>query len=182
MRAYLRGCAGATGSLDVSMSERTSDSESYLSEIDRRLESIQGELQPGRAQSNQSPRRRGRSGPLAAILGRGAPAQSEPAEPDPETRPEPGPRSEPSTLEQEVRAIGELQERLISAIEGLVEAYEAPSSVEPTGVTLKAGPFADTAALRAFTERLTELPGVEKVIVRGFEGADRAIVDVELEP
>ncbi|HWE32598.1 MAG TPA: hypothetical protein VG410_03885 [Solirubrobacteraceae bacterium] len=158
------------------MSERTSDSESYLSEIDRRLESIQGELQPGRSRPNPAPRRRGRSGPLAAILGRGAPPPEEPAS---EPRPE-APRAEPSTLEQEVRAIGELQERLISAIEGLVEAYEAPVGGEAKGVTLKAGPFADTAALRAFTESLADLPGVDNVIVRGFEGTDRAIVDVEL--
>jgi hypothetical protein len=167
------------------MSERTPDSESYLSEIDRRLESIQGELQPGRSRPNQSPRRRGRTGPLAAILGRGAPAQSEPAGPDSEPRAEPPPSSEPSTLEQEVRAIGELQERLISAIEGLVEAYEGPTGEYGAGsnaVTLKAGPFADTGALRAFTERLAELPGVDKVSVRGFEGADRAILDVELAP
>ncbi|HEV3054922.1 MAG TPA: hypothetical protein VGX45_09730, partial [Solirubrobacteraceae bacterium] len=165
------------------VSERRSDPESYLSEIDRRLESIQGELQPGRARANQPPRRRGRTGPLAAILGRGTPARSEPAEPAPEPPPETPARSEGSTLEQEVRAIGELQERLISAIEGLVEAYEAPADergAEANAVTLKAGPFADTDALRVFTEHLAELPGVEKVTVRGFEGADRAIVDVEL--
>jgi hypothetical protein len=180
----LRRGAAATGSLDPSMSERRSDPEPYLSEIDRRLESIQGELQPGRARANQPPRRRGRTGPLAAILGRGSQAPSEPAEPAPEPPPERSPRSEPTTLEQEVRAIGELQERLINAIEGLVDAYEAPAGehgTETNAVTLKARPFADTDALRAFTGRLAELPGVEKVTVRGFEGADRAIVDVELE-
>lgn len=161
------------------MSERTSDSESYLSEIDRRLESIQGELQPGRSRPSQPPRRRGRAGPLAAILGRGNPAREEPA---PEAPSEPSSRGAPSTLEQEVRAIGELQERLINAIEGLVEAYEAPAGEEAAGVTLKAGPFADTAALRTFTESLTKLPGVATVNVRGFEGTDHAILDVELGP
>ncbi len=165
------------------MQESGSDPESYLSEIDRRLESIQGELQPGRSRVSQSrPRQRGRSGPLAAILGRGAAAANAPAPPAPEPRPEVPPPGEQSTLEQEVRAIGELQGRLISAIEGLVEAYEAPVGEHSAdAVTLKAGPFADTAALRAFTEHLAELAGVEKVTVRGFEGADRAIVDVELE-
>jgi hypothetical protein len=164
----------------LSMSERPPDSESYLTEIDRRLESIQGELQPGRVRPNQPPRRRGRAGPLAAILGRGTPRVEDPA---PEARrQQQQPPAEPSTLEQEVRAIGELQERLISAIEGLVEAYEAPGGAEATEVTLKAGPFPDTAALRGFIERLAGLPGVEQVILRGFEGVDHAIVDVELGP
>jgi hypothetical protein len=166
------------------MSERGSDPDSYLSEIDRRLQSIQGELQPGRARPNQPPRRRGRGGPLAAILGRADRPRSEPGAPAPEPASEPSderaPGSAPSTLEQEVHAIGELQERLIDAIEGLVEAYEAPIG-DLGAVTLKAGPFADTGALRVFTERLAALPGVEKVTVTGFEGADRAIVDVELD-
>ena len=47
-----------------------------------------------------------------------------------------------------------------------------------TGVT--AGPFANIDAVRAFEAELASMPGVRSVTVRGYEGDDRAIFDVEI--
>jgi hypothetical protein len=48
-------------------------------------------------------------------------------------------------------------------------------------VTLAAGPFSSTAALHAFERELARIPGVREVTVRGYDGPDRAIVEVRLE-
>ena len=45
---------------------------------------------------------------------------------------------------------------------------------------MSAGPFASTGAVLAFEEMLSGTPGVREVTVRGYEGEDRAIVDVRL--
>jgi hypothetical protein len=58
------------------------------------------------------------------------------------------------------------------------QAAWSPEGVSPIGV--RAGPFATTAALRSFRAALEALPGVRAVELRGFEGADRAILDVHL--
>ena len=47
-------------------------------------------------------------------------------------------------------------------------------------VTLSAGPFASIEALHEFEEALSRIPVVRDVAVRGYEGADRAIIDVRL--
>jgi hypothetical protein len=51
----------------------------------------------------------------------------------------------------------------------------------PVDATLTVGPFADLEAVHAFERRLADLPGVRDAAVRGFEGTDRAIIDVQLE-
>ena len=60
-------------------------------------------------------------------------------------------------------------------------ATHPPGAVSPaqwTGVT--AGPFTSTDAVRAFEAALGSVPGVRSVSVRGYEGEDRAIFDVEI--
>ncbi|MGH2867557.1 MAG: hypothetical protein ACRDNK_08315, partial [Solirubrobacteraceae bacterium] len=47
-------------------------------------------------------------------------------------------------------------------------------------LTVAAGPFASTDAVREFKRALTALPGVSGVELRGYEGGNRAIVDVLL--
>jgi hypothetical protein len=80
----------------------------------------------------------------------------------------------------------ELQSGLINATRELLDGYEraiAHSAARPRlRLTLAAGPFVGTDALHAFEQALAQLPGVREVDVRGFEGEDRAILDVELEP
>ncbi len=62
-----------------------------------------------------------------------------------------------------------------------VLAPRAQPRPEPARVTLSAGPFASIEALREFEAALSHLRGVREVVVRGYEGADRAIIDVRLD-
>jgi hypothetical protein len=143
--------------------------ESLLTEIDRRLASIQAELAPDRA----SPRP-GRAGPLAEIL-----------EPGPESRARERSSREPSpeqaALARQVRSLAQEQAKLTVACEQLQARFDrlAPA---PEEFSVSAGPFEGTDSLRAFERALAELPGVAHVAIRAYEGDDRAILDVELEP
>jgi hypothetical protein len=56
-----------------------------------------------------------------------------------------------------------------------------PDKAEPGGLTLTAGPFASTESLREFERTLAGLPGVRDVALRGYEPANRAILEVQLE-
>jgi hypothetical protein len=185
------------------MSEHGLDADSFLTELDGRLRAIQAELRPGvavptlsvRAMDAEPPaeHRRGRTGPLSALLGRARP------EPDGgEPSPDQGATSESAELLAQVKALTETQTRLLEASERLLEAFarvlEAPPEPAsppglfmPTtpppqraGVEIAAGPFADTESLRGFERALEQLDAVRRVTVRGFEGSDRAILDVEL--
>ncbi len=185
------------------MSERGLDADSFLTELDGRLRAIQAELRPGVAVPMLSARqiegeppaeqRRGRTGPLSALLGRTRP------EPDAgEPLPDQGASSESAELLAQVKALTETQTRLLAASERLLEAFARmlesppepagpPGLFTPTtpppqraGVELAAGPFADTESLREFERALERLDAVRRVTVRGFEGSDRAILDVEL--
>jgi hypothetical protein len=51
----------------------------------------------------------------------------------------------------------------------------------PGAVTLSAGPFATIAALHSFEQALAGLAEVREVTLRAFDGADRVILDVQLE-
>jgi hypothetical protein len=186
------------------MSERLPESESFLTEIDRRLRAIQAELAPGRAgrtaSDGQRPlAERGRAGPLATILERdpgtgrpgppswsglgGAPGPAGATEAvgpaDAHSEPEPAP--EVAALARQVQSLTEAQAKLIAAGERLLETFERRAA-GPDVVTMSAGPFEGTDAVREFERTLAELPGVGCVAVRGYEGADRAILDVELQP
>jgi hypothetical protein len=70
----------------------------------------------------------------------------------------------------------------------LLEAYEAAlARLSAPGqgpalreFTVAAGPFASTESLRKFERMLAAIPDVRDVAIRGYEGEDRAIVDVRL--
>jgi hypothetical protein len=81
--------------------------------------------------------------------------------------------------------------KLVSAMRDLLEAYgwtlqqlplaaDAQLAGEPAPVALSIGPFANTAAVRAFEQELLRLPGVREVTLRGYEGENRAMFDVQL--
>jgi hypothetical protein len=55
-----------------------------------------------------------------------------------------------------------------------------PPPPPAAGITVSAGPFAGVEAIEEFQVALAMLPGVSEVAFRGYEGANRAIVDVEL--
>jgi hypothetical protein len=145
-----------------------------LAEIDRRLRTIQDGLAPavravGVAEAVP---------PAPAVPPEAAPAAVIPPEAAPV----------PKRLSPEDRQVGELvarlaalvqaQERLLASARELTDRREP----EPGGLTVSvsAGPFAGTEALRRFEQSLMALPQVRSVTVREYEGADRAIVDVHL--
>jgi hypothetical protein len=75
-------------------------------------------------------------------------------------------------------ALVKAHERLLSAGRELTDRRE-PADPAPF-VSVSAGPFAGTEALRRFEGSLQALPEVRSAVVREYEGADRAIVDVHL--
>lgn len=118
------------------------------------------------------------------------PPPPQPAEPPPVPAPPPIPAPVLDSRHQ-VEALTELSERLVASMRELLVGYErvlAPASrprPEPAPpvsapVTLLAGPFASVEALREFESALSHLRGVREVTVRGYEGTDRAIIDVRL--
>jgi hypothetical protein len=123
-----------------------------LAEIDRRLSTIQTGLAEDEAALAEPPRA------LATPAAPVAPAAE-------------------GQLVAQLRELAATQERMIEALRDLLE-HRATSANEP--VSLTAGPFASTEALRAFERGLQALPGVRAVELRGFEGGDRAVIDVHL--
>jgi hypothetical protein len=81
-----------------------------------------------------------------------------------------------------------LYDKLLAAIEELIAAHEDAAPRPPARtdshaeVTVTAGPFAAAEELRRFQGALSEIPGVRDVRIRGYEGADGAIIDVTLGP
>jgi hypothetical protein len=60
------------------------------------------------------------------------------------------------------------------------ESAGAASGGAESLATVFAGPFSSIPELRDFERALAEMPGVRDVHVRGYEGADRAIIEVTL--
>lgn len=155
--------------------------------------------EPPAPSSNREPGR-GRSGPLAALLQRSA-RQSAPVGTPPAT---PGsaettaalpvstpPASRPPTAPQPGMVPPEMHAKLLSAMRDLLDAYgwtlqQLPVAAdllrpgEPAPVSLSVGPFADTTAVRAFESELERIPGVRGVVLRGYEGENRAMFDVQV--
>jgi hypothetical protein len=144
-----------------------------LAEIDRRLRTIQSGLEPT-VQAAQAAR-------PAQPESEPAPAARAPVVP-PEAAPVPKRRT------GEDRAVDDLVARLTALVEAherlLTAARELSERRQPTdagpAVSVSAGPFASTEALRRFEHALQALPEVRSAVVREYEGADRAIVDVHL--
>ncbi len=117
--------------------------------------------------------------------------EAPPAVPQPPPPPQPEPPPVPPALGRTLRAdprldlLSELQSSLVAATRDLLDGYERASvsaSERPTNrVTLSAGPFSSTESLRAFEQQLSRIPGVRDVGVRNYEGASRAIIEVELD-
>ncbi len=84
-----------------------------------------------------------------------------------------------------VDVLAELQSSLLTATRDLLDGYERASFTaserRANRVTISAGPFRGTESLHSFEQELSALPGVHGVDVRGYEGADRAIIEVELD-
>jgi hypothetical protein len=69
---------------------------------------------------------------------------------------------------------------LVAQLRALVDAHEHLLASTRSAVSVSVGPFAGTEALRRFEASLRTLPEVRDVVVREFEGSDRAIIDVLL--
>jgi hypothetical protein len=87
----------------------------------------------------------------------------------------------------------EMHAKLVSAMRDLLDAYgwtlhqlpvaaDPERAGDPPPVVMSVGPFASTAAVRAFEQELLRLPGVREVTLRGYEGENRAMFDVQLSP
>jgi hypothetical protein len=186
------------------LSQGASELDARLAEIDRKLRAIQVDLDPEREPSPsrpspvaqhptpgppdlppespsepaQEPRPAGRSGPLEALL-QASPRSAAPRESAPE-HPATGAMLPP-----------EMHAKLVSAMRDLLDAYgwtlrqlpvdpDPQPAGEPAPVAMSVGPFANTAAVRAFEHELLRLPGVREVTLRGYEGENRAMFDVQL--
>jgi hypothetical protein len=107
----------------------------------------------------------------------------------------------PPPSDPQIQALTELSARLLASMRELLAGYErvlvrsssrrpaprpAPSRPRPgpedPNVTVAAGPFQSLEALREFEQAVSHLPGVREVAVQGYEGTDRAIIEVRLDP
>ncbi len=147
-----------------------------LAEIDRRLHSIQSGLGEEEAPAE--------SGSRIEVPGDG-PGGSRPA----------------AEMISRLRELTTAQEGVLASMRELLGAVErvviaepaarpgtpaatpaagAPAASAAAPLSVSAGPFASTEALRSFQAALEALPEVRAVELRGFEGGDRAILDVHL--
>jgi hypothetical protein len=69
---------------------------------------------------------------------------------------------------------------LRAVTEALLERLDQPAA--PPGLGLSVGPFGTLAAVHDFNRRLSALPEVEEITIRGYEGSDRVLLDVQLAP
>jgi hypothetical protein len=154
--------------------------------MDRMLRDVQAELVP--------------DAPAAAIPDPPVPAPPPPPEPpppppaEPPVPPEPAPPPIPEPPPPppipepalDINTLADLSERLIASMRELLDGYERVLALpqnrraESTHVTMSAGPFTGIEALHEFEEALVRVRGVRDVVVRGYEGNDRAIIDVRL--
>jgi hypothetical protein len=149
-----------------------------LAEIDRRLRMIQTGLAPAvdaaRGQREVAP-----ASPLPLMA---VPDDQAPVIP-PEAAPVPKRLSaddrQISDLVARLTALVEAQERLLASARELAERRDSAADAGSL-VSVSAGPFAGTEALRRFEHSLQALPEVRSATVREYEGADRAVVDVHL--
>ena len=164
-------------------SEGASALGAHLAEMDKLLRDVQVGLVPGR---EPAPPLTVPESPL------GATAVAEPA-----PAPAPAATVPPATEAPQLQVLTEFSARLLACVRELLAGYERvlvpsvraqpparrPSRHRPDSpdVTLAAGPFASLEALREFEQAVSHLPGVRDVAVRGYEGTDRAIIEVRLD-
>jgi hypothetical protein len=162
-----------------------------LAEIDEQLASLQAELAddarveaPGPAPArSEPPRSRRRRAP------RIYPPPEPVAPPGRASDPPPPPPSPPAADPSPPAPADPLEvmcARLLAATGELLAGYEValhralPAAGGQPALTLRAGPFRATAMVAEFERALRGLPVVADVAVRGYEGADRAILEVRL--
>jgi hypothetical protein len=136
-----------------------------LAEIDRRLRTIQSGL----------------ASAVEAVPARSpsmAPVVPPEAAPVPKRLSDAPPDRQAAELVAQLRALVYAHERLLASARERLEG-RAPAAAE-SWVSVSAGPFAGTEALRRFEASLWALPEVREVMVREFEGENRAIIDVHL--
>jgi hypothetical protein len=145
-----------------------------LAEIDRRLRTIQSGLAPA---AEAAAVQRDAQAPVVPPEAAPVPQRvSElPARAPADERPGTG---EVVGLVGRLTALVQAHERLLASARELTERRQ-PGDAGPS-VSVSAGPFAGTEALRRFERALQSLPDVRSAVVREYEGADRAIVDVHL--
>jgi hypothetical protein len=136
-----------------------------LAEIDRRLRTIQSGLAPA-VQPDA-----GRSQDVAPLV----PPEAAPV---PQRVSDAPPERQAADLVAALHALVDAHQRLLASARERLEGR--PSAPAESWVSVSAGPFAGTEALRRFEESLRALPEVREVVVREFEGEDRAIIDVHL--
>jgi hypothetical protein len=152
-----------------------------LAEIDRRLRSIQTGLVEEAAAAAEPPATPEAELPQRIAVpepGHCAPTAGEAS------------RADAAELMLELRELTGVHERLLESMRELLAAYEqalaqAPAAGQTSSgstrqFSVSAGPFPSTEALRGFERTLARIPEVREVEVRGYEGGDRAIVDVHL--
>jgi hypothetical protein len=174
-----------------------------LAEIDKRLRTIQTGLVTEPAAAATAPVEA--EVPEVSEVTEVPPEKPAPALPPRVEVPEPGaptaglhavppPVADESLAEavDELRSLAATHESLLVSMRGLLADYEralteartVPAAAPPAGyvrsLSVTAGPFASTEAVRGFERALSALPGVQAVELRGYEGGDRAIVDVHL--
>ena len=172
-----------------------------LAEIDRRLSTIQTGLVPDLSGTRSTPPTSLRLAATAELPQRVE--VPEPEEPEPPSHATPqaaglaasparglagSPAAGLAELGAELRRIAAVQERLLASTSELVSAYElvlarlscAEAAPALQQFSVSAGPFPSTEALRRFEQTLSQIPEVREVSVRGYEGGDRAIVDVQM--
>jgi hypothetical protein len=172
----------------------------HLAEMDRVLRDIQLELAPDREPAPAL----ADLPPAFASAPPPRPSENPPPPSATETpAPPPAPRADPDPQPQ---AVSQLAASLLASMRELLDGYEQllapmrssprppPSPVrrragapprssgqpEEPEVTVAVGPFAAVEALREFEQAVAGLPGVRDVAVRGYEGTDRAIIEVRL--
>ena len=135
-----------------------------LAEIDRRLRTIQSGLAPTvEADPAQSP-----------SMARVVPPDAAPVP----KRLSDAPDRQAAELVAQLRALVDAHERLLASERDRLEG-RAPVAGD-SWVSVSAGPFAGTEALRRFEGSLRALPEVGEVVLREFEGENRAVIDVHL--
>ncbi len=158
-----------------------------IDEIDERLARLQAELEAdvGR-RADPAPRRRR---PVPRIFPPPEPVNPPVAAPAPPPAPDPEPPAAAVRDPEPARDPDPLEvmcARLLAATRELLAGYEValaravpPAGDEPA-VTLRAGPFRATGTVAEFERALRGLPEVADAAVRGYEGPDRAIIEVRL--
>jgi hypothetical protein len=129
-----------------------------LAEIDRRLRTIQSGLAPA------------------------AGSPSSPSSPDALGPPDAPPSRQESDgtarLVGMLRELVDAQERLLASARKLLSSYDVDAA--DSRISVSAGPFAGTEALRRFERSVAAIPEVREVVVREYTGDDRVVLDVLL--